>query len=389
MHDERDHSNSCKAQNHKKKYQIPRMNELQVIESMLAAKSVPELEIFLKRTVSRKLDDKTVRNDPKNLQYWVSVSKLARAALMEKRNVAAGKQGVKLNAKGPIMNAVPFIAKTKESEVEPEAEKTPKEASSPPVGIAKPTTMMSEWDDSRRALELAEKYDRSLAPEPPTSFTAAIFQQTSGSSNPTPLEQESLADCNAWIDFSQEPYLSSLSLKDGVKPRYYTRVFKSYDWNKYNQAHYTSDNPPPKYTQGYKFRIFYPQLQAQGSNVVPSFKLIQIDPKILAKFKAPEDLNDYEYIVFSSNERLHVGDMSAHTSKKFKKSPILSSGTSDDIIGQAIVKTSQSKTPIYRDLVFRIVKKDWEANHKFGFKCFYDDGIFYLDFHFKKLRYRR
>ncbi len=31
----------------------------------------------------------------------------------------------------------------------------------------------------------------------------------------------------------------------------------SYEWNKYNQTHYDSDNPPPKVVQGYKFNIMY------------------------------------------------------------------------------------------------------------------------------------
>lgn len=37
------------------------------------------------------------------------------------------------------------------------------------------------------------------------------------------------------------------------KPKYFNRVHTGYDWNKYNKAHYDSDNPPPKVVQGYKF----------------------------------------------------------------------------------------------------------------------------------------
>ncbi|CAG8608843.1 3898_t:CDS:10, partial [Diversispora eburnea] len=44
------------------------------------------------------------------------------------------------------------------------------------------------------------------------------------------------------------------------KPRYFNRVHTGYEWNKYNQTHYDSDNPPPKVVQGYKFNIFYPDL---------------------------------------------------------------------------------------------------------------------------------
>lgn len=37
------------------------------------------------------------------------------------------------------------------------------------------------------------------------------------------------------------------------KPRYFNRVHTGYEWNKYNQTHYDTDNPPPKVVQGYKF----------------------------------------------------------------------------------------------------------------------------------------
>ncbi|KAF6161189.1 hypothetical protein GIB67_007830 [Kingdonia uniflora] len=44
------------------------------------------------------------------------------------------------------------------------------------------------------------------------------------------------------------------------KPKYFNRVHTGYEWNKYNQNHYDHDNPPPKFVQGYKFNIFYPDL---------------------------------------------------------------------------------------------------------------------------------
>jgi hypothetical protein len=44
------------------------------------------------------------------------------------------------------------------------------------------------------------------------------------------------------------------------KPKYFNRVHTGYEWNKYNQTHYDTDNPPPKVVQGYKFNIFYPDL---------------------------------------------------------------------------------------------------------------------------------
>ena len=44
------------------------------------------------------------------------------------------------------------------------------------------------------------------------------------------------------------------------KPKYFSRVIKGYEWNKYNQTHYDHENPPPKVIQGYKFNLFYPDL---------------------------------------------------------------------------------------------------------------------------------
>lgn len=48
---------------------------------------------------------------------------------------------------------------------------------------------------------------------------------------------------------------------DGLtKPKYFNRVHSGYEWNKYNRTHYDHDNPPPKTVQGYKFNIYYPDL---------------------------------------------------------------------------------------------------------------------------------
>eukprot|EP00344_Euplotes_crassus_P009558 CAMPEP_0197019510 /NCGR_PEP_ID=MMETSP1380-20130617/80747_1 /TAXON_ID=5936 /ORGANISM="Euplotes crassus, Strain CT5" /LENGTH=256 /DNA_ID=CAMNT_0042446945 /DNA_START=36 /DNA_END=803 /DNA_ORIENTATION=- len=44
------------------------------------------------------------------------------------------------------------------------------------------------------------------------------------------------------------------------KPRFFNRVKTGYEWNAYNKAHFTMDDPPPKIVQGYKFNIFYPDL---------------------------------------------------------------------------------------------------------------------------------
>jgi hypothetical protein len=44
-----------------------------------------------------------------------------------------------------------------------------------------------------------------------------------------------------------------------LQNKYYS-LCVGYEWNKYNQTHYDTDNPPPKVVQGYKFNILYHDL---------------------------------------------------------------------------------------------------------------------------------
>lgn len=71
------------------------------------------------------------------------------------------------------------------------------------------------------------------------------------------------------------------------KPRYFNRVHTGYEWNKYNQTHYDSDNPPPKVVQGYKFNIFYPDLLDKSK--APTY-IIEREPDtnetVFIRFKA-------------------------------------------------------------------------------------------------------
>ncbi|KAK2077408.1 hypothetical protein QBZ16_004253 [Prototheca wickerhamii] len=119
------------------------------------------------------------------------------------------------------------------------------------------------------------------------------------------------------------------------RPKYFNRVHTGYEWNKYNQTHYDADNPPPKTVQGYKFNIFYPDL--------------------LDKAKAP--------------------------TYRVERDP--GSRTGDTCILRF------SAGPPYEDIAFRIVNKEWEYNHKKGFKSSFDRGILHLYFNFKRQRYRR
>ncbi|RIB19526.1 mid region of cactin-domain-containing protein [Gigaspora rosea] len=117
------------------------------------------------------------------------------------------------------------------------------------------------------------------------------------------------------------------------KPRYFNRVHTGYEWNKYNQTHYDSDNPPPKVVQGYKFNIFYPDL--------------------IDKTKAP--------------------------TYKIEREP----GNSDTVLIRFVAG------PPYEDIAFRIVNREWEYSHKKGFKSSFDRGVLQLHFHFKRHYYRR
>lgn len=117
------------------------------------------------------------------------------------------------------------------------------------------------------------------------------------------------------------------------KPRYFNRVRMNYVWNKYNQTHYDTSNPPPKVVQGFRFNIFYPDL-AQ-SNSCPTYKR-EADP------------------------------------------------TSED---NEIVRFSAGAP--YADVLFRIPKEEWDMSSQHGFKCIFERGALRLHFWFRSQRYRR
>jgi len=119
------------------------------------------------------------------------------------------------------------------------------------------------------------------------------------------------------------------------KPKYFNRVHTGYEWNKYNQTHYDSDNPPPKVVMGYKFNIFYPDL--------------------IDKTKAPE------YYI--------------------EKDP-------DSKDGSTCIIRFHAGAP-YEDIAFKLVNKNWETAPKKGFRCMFEKCVLHLYFNFMKLRYRR
>lgn len=118
------------------------------------------------------------------------------------------------------------------------------------------------------------------------------------------------------------------------KPRFFNRVRMNYVWNKYNQTHYDTSNPPPKVVQGFRFNIFYPDL-IQNANSVPTYKR-EADPT------NPEN----EIVTFSAGAP-------------------------------------------YADVLFRIPKEEWDMSSQHGFKCVFERGSLRLHFWLRSQRYRR
>ncbi|KAF7355076.1 hypothetical protein MSAN_01423100 [Mycena sanguinolenta] len=87
------------------------------------------------------------------------------------------------------------------------------------------------------------------------------------------------------------------------KPRYFNRVHTGYEWNKYNQTHYDTDNPPPKVVQGYKFNIFYPDLIDKTK--APTYKIVKEegnDDTVLLHFSAGPPYEDIAFRIRFSQQ---------------------------------------------------------------------------------------
>ena len=117
-----------------------------------------------------------------------------------------------------------------------------------------------------------------------------------------------------------------------IKPRYSNKVKMGFDWNRHNQAHYTSENLPPKTIQGYRFNIFYPYLVDKTKT--PQYKI----------------------------ERCNTPDM--------------------------CILRFHSGAP-YEDIAFKIKNREWDMSEKSGFKNIFDKGILRLYFKFKRFKYKR
>jgi len=134
----------------------------------------------------------------------------------------------------------------------------------------------------------------------------------------------------------EEVFKTEMDLEDvqpGLKkPKYYNRVRTDVEWTKHNEAKFTKENPPPKVVLGYKFNIFYPDLETR--NKAPTYQRI------------PTENPDLEIIVFKAS-------------------------------------------PPYCDIAFKITHYEWEFSQRKGFKCDFSNGILHLHFNFKRYTYRR
>ncbi|TCD67004.1 hypothetical protein EIP91_000684 [Steccherinum ochraceum] len=207
--------------------------------------------------------------------------------------------------------------------------------------------IVTEMDDLRNLLEQrrAVAASRFVAKTAPAAVDV-VEQQDPEAKAIADMQSEALYRMEAERDLDEEEELfnteenishpTTYNWEDKYrprKPRYFNRVHTGYEWNKYNQTHYDTDNPPPKVVQGYKFNIFYPDLIDKSK--APGFKIIK------------EPGNDETVLL-----HFFAG-------------------------------------PPYEDIAFRIVNREWEFSHKRGFRSSFDRGCLSLWFNFRRNFYRK
>ena len=132
-------------------------------------------------------------------------------------------------------------------------------------------------------------------------------------------EDEQVIDIELELENIRYPFVNP------IKPRYFAKIRSAYEWNKYNQTHFSIDNPPPKTIMGYEFHVFYPQLK--NPTKTPQFKISKKGPDFV--------------LIFTSSEP-------------------------------------------YTDLAFKIVSDDWDTSARHGFRCFFENGVLFLKFNMKR-----
>lgn len=148
-----------------------------------------------------------------------------------------------------------------------------------------------------------------------------------------PLEDQPL--------FVRQPPPNSAQIR---KPKNFNQVVLGFEWTRYNSAHYSDTDRPPKVVQGYRFNLFYPFLE--DMKVAPTYKII----------------------------RQHAPNHGGPTT-----------GEHDT----CIIRFKAG--PPYQDVAFRIVDREWDFSAKFdkGSRNSFQDGVLQLHFMFKRLYYRK
>ncbi|KAI0729419.1 mid region of cactin-domain-containing protein [Fomitopsis betulina] len=258
--------------------------------------------------------------------------------------------GVARSASRGDRNAVPVV-NAQEADAPEEVEAYDRSMSPPLVDIRKFThderqiDIVTAKEDLRALMELRRSVTGSRF-VPKTAQAPIEVESEEPVASGADLASEALYRAEAEKELDEEEELfnveetiahpTSYNWEDKYrprKPRYFNRVHTGYEWNKYNQTHYDTDNPPPKVVQGYKFNIFYPDLIDKSK--APTYKIVK------------EPGNDETVL-------LHF-----------------------------------SAGPPYEDIAFRIVNREWEFSHKRGFRSSFDRGCLSLWFNFRRNFYRK
>lgn len=121
-------------------------------------------------------------------------------------------------------------------------------------------------------------------------------------------------------------------------PLYYNRSIMGIEWNDYNLAHYSKEDPPPPQILGFRFCIIYADLE--DPTQIPQYRILS-DPD-----SAPQ------------------------------------SGP------ETVLLRFEASAP-YHDIGFRIPDRQWETHSRQGFVSKFEHGILYLTFRFKQTVQRR
>ncbi|KAL0949890.1 hypothetical protein HGRIS_009920 [Hohenbuehelia grisea] len=315
------------------------------INSLLNGKSYDELS-----SLQRQVQSKLTSGEPVDTDYWEGLLKTllvwkAKAKLKALHEVVVRNRleqlrkrqrdeallaqeellaGVARNASRTTNDEPLELA---ELDAEPEEEREPYDPSmAPPIlDITKLSVEEREIDivlesDDRRAL-FEQRRSVAASRFVPKASQPVVEEPTEEDASGADLASEALYRAEAERELDEEEELfnleenishtTSYNWEDKYrprKPRYFNRVHTGYEWNKYNQTHYDTDNPPPKVVQGYKFNIFYPDLIDKSK--APTYKIVK------------EPGNDETVL-------LHF-----------------------------------TAGPPYEDIAFRIVNREWEFSHK-------------------------